>query len=196
MEREVFADDDVAAFFNEHFINLRIDMESEDGIPVSEKYSVEAYPTFLFIDGTISLTKEMDEKYNKGERSVDFIYKYIKELKSVEAEYERIGQNYLDSLPYYDSIYSNQDDFVIFYLSENRLNSKATNYFTSHLTDFYFTYPASFTKDKLTNLIENNILILKTDGLLQNERESILAFCRRTLPKDQVKFYSDYMASE
>ncbi len=50
MDRDVFTDSTVARVFNENYINLKIDMESEMGKPLNEKYEVEVYPTFLFVD--------------------------------------------------------------------------------------------------------------------------------------------------
>ncbi|GAA4418896.1 hypothetical protein GCM10023187_52760 [Nibrella viscosa] len=51
MAARVFTDDKVAAYYNEQFINVKMDMESEEGEVFGESYPVEAYPTFLFIDG-------------------------------------------------------------------------------------------------------------------------------------------------
>ncbi len=56
MDRDVFTDSTVAKVFNESFINLKIDMESEMGKPLKETYKVQGYPTFLFIDFEGNLT--------------------------------------------------------------------------------------------------------------------------------------------
>ncbi|WP_157698905.1 thioredoxin family protein [Bernardetia litoralis] len=60
MDRNVFTDSTVASVFNQNFINLKIDMESETGKPLNSKYEVEVYPTFLFIDfeGNLNYKKE------------------------------------------------------------------------------------------------------------------------------------------
>lgn len=50
MDKNVFTDASVGAFFNANFINLKLDMESADGKNFGQKYQVSAYPTFLFID--------------------------------------------------------------------------------------------------------------------------------------------------
>ncbi len=50
MDRDVFTDSTVAKVFNENFINLKIDMESEMGKPLNTKYEIQVYPTLLFID--------------------------------------------------------------------------------------------------------------------------------------------------
>lgn len=51
MEANTFTDQKVGEFFNENFINLKIDMEKGEGPGIAKKYQVSAYPTMFFIDG-------------------------------------------------------------------------------------------------------------------------------------------------
>lgn len=51
MQEEVFTNSKVGAFFNSHFINVKMDMEKGEGPQLSEDLGVGAYPTFYFIDG-------------------------------------------------------------------------------------------------------------------------------------------------
>ena len=51
MEEYTFSDAEVGEFFNEKFINLRIDMEAFPGSELADRYQVYLYPTLLFIDG-------------------------------------------------------------------------------------------------------------------------------------------------
>lgn len=51
MASDVFTDNKVGAFYNQNFINAKIDMEAGEGISLSERYDVTAYPTLLFING-------------------------------------------------------------------------------------------------------------------------------------------------
>lgn len=51
MQRDVFTDEEVGRFYNEAFINVKMDMEKGEGITLSETYEVMAYPTLLFING-------------------------------------------------------------------------------------------------------------------------------------------------
>lgn len=50
MTAGVFPDKMVGDYFNENFINAKIDMEEGEGPMLSNKFSVQAYPTLLFID--------------------------------------------------------------------------------------------------------------------------------------------------
>lgn len=51
MEKNVFTNDSVADYFNTHFINAKLEMETREGLDVSKQYHVNVYPTFLFVDG-------------------------------------------------------------------------------------------------------------------------------------------------
>ena len=50
MSKNVFTEGKVAAFFNENFVNAKIDMEKGEGPSLARKYRVMAYPTLLFVD--------------------------------------------------------------------------------------------------------------------------------------------------
>ncbi len=44
------ADSQVRESLKENFINIQINMESEDGIRIARKYLINAYPTLLFVN--------------------------------------------------------------------------------------------------------------------------------------------------
>jgi len=48
MEENVYTEEKTASYFNENFINVKIDMEAGEGPELSEEFGVTAYPTFLF----------------------------------------------------------------------------------------------------------------------------------------------------
>lgn len=49
MDAEVFANPTVAKFFNNSFVNLKMDLEDGEGIDFANTYIAEAYPTFYFL---------------------------------------------------------------------------------------------------------------------------------------------------
>ena len=52
MDKRVFSSPEVGKYFNEHFINLKIEMEQNTEAPeVARRFRVMSYPTMLFIDG-------------------------------------------------------------------------------------------------------------------------------------------------
>ncbi|MCB9263011.1 MAG: thioredoxin family protein [Flavobacteriales bacterium] len=55
MAATVFKEKSVGDVYNKNFINLKMDMETSEGLFVGKKYNVTAYPTFLYLkpDGTL-----------------------------------------------------------------------------------------------------------------------------------------------
>ncbi|MBS1567385.1 MAG: thioredoxin family protein, partial [Bacteroidetes bacterium] len=51
MAKDVFTLDRVADYYNKNFINVSMDMEKGDGPALRKQYKINAYPTFLYIDG-------------------------------------------------------------------------------------------------------------------------------------------------
>jgi thiol-disulfide isomerase/thioredoxin len=49
MDRQVFPQQEVGSFFNEHFINVQYDMEKAESADFRRTHSATAYPTLLFI---------------------------------------------------------------------------------------------------------------------------------------------------
>ncbi len=47
----VFPDSAVGAYYNENFVNTKFDMEKGEGVTLSSKYGIRAYPTLLWLDG-------------------------------------------------------------------------------------------------------------------------------------------------
>jgi thiol:disulfide interchange protein len=50
MASRVFTDTEVGSYFNENFVNLKIDMEKGEGPGLSQKYGVTAYPTLYILN--------------------------------------------------------------------------------------------------------------------------------------------------
>lgn len=56
---KTFTNEEVGKFFNENFINLKVEMEKDaDGPNLARTFSVRAYPTLLFVDGDGKLVKQ------------------------------------------------------------------------------------------------------------------------------------------
>jgi thiol-disulfide isomerase/thioredoxin len=121
MSAEVFPAKSVGIFFNANFINAKIDMEKGEGLTIAEKYQVEAYPTYLFVNGDgkivhkaigyyevadfISIGKDakdpakqfytLKEKYDNGSRQPELLYNLViaaSELDDKDAG--KIGKDY------------------------------------------------------------------------------------------------------
>ena len=55
MAENAFMDPEVAEYFNDKFVNVKMDMEKGEGVALAQQYTVTAYPTLLFIrpDGNL-----------------------------------------------------------------------------------------------------------------------------------------------
>lgn len=51
MDKDVFTDRRLAEYFNENFINYKVDAETPNGADLVYLYNVQGYPTLLFLDG-------------------------------------------------------------------------------------------------------------------------------------------------
>jgi len=123
MARNVFTDAEVGDFYNDNFINLKIDMEKPKNRDFSQKYPAAAFPTLYFIDFTgevvekikgaqtveqfINLGKSVVSKndrsayyaeaYEAGDRSPELMYNYVKSLNKVDKPSIKIANDYLNS---------------------------------------------------------------------------------------------------
>lgn len=50
MAKTVFTEKEVGDFYNSNFINIKVDMETSEGMFLGKQYKVEGYPTFLYIN--------------------------------------------------------------------------------------------------------------------------------------------------
>ncbi|MBC6426296.1 MAG: thioredoxin family protein [Ekhidna sp.] len=50
MDKKVFPDQKVGEFYNENFINFKIDMESPEGLAFGQYFFASVYPTFYYLD--------------------------------------------------------------------------------------------------------------------------------------------------
>lgn len=126
MAKNIFTIDTVGTFFNKNFVNVQLDMEKGEGPAARIKYHIEAYPSFLLLDGDGNLVykfvgamsakefvakiKEgqnpsnrvavMNKMYADGNRSKDFLREYIKVKIGMMEKTEgvKIAEQYYDML--------------------------------------------------------------------------------------------------
>ena len=121
----VFPDSAVGEFFNSTFVNTKFDMEKEEGIAISSKYQIRAYPTLLWLDGdgnvkhkivggldatgliqngkkaidpTPGILTGMKKLYADGKRDADFLNDYSSTLYNAGEKYEDVFREYLNKL--------------------------------------------------------------------------------------------------
>lgn len=70
MKKNIFPDAKIGEYFNSNFVNAQIDMEKGEGPGLASKYSVNAYPTHLFINGKGELV-HLGLGYMEGSAFID-----------------------------------------------------------------------------------------------------------------------------
>ena len=131
LSKEVFPQQNVGEYFNENYVSIKIDMEKGEGIELKEKLEVSAFPTLLFLSNEgkeqhrivgfrtaeklIAEAKKAKEnkgfgsyvqRYEKGERSVEFIKEYLTVLAGSykKEEASRVAVEYLKEIPEVDFV--------------------------------------------------------------------------------------------
>ena len=152
MAKNIFTLPAIGKFFNEHFVNYKLDMEKGEGIEIAKKYGIKAYPTLIFIDSKGDLIgksigakdgnsliqfaqdalnadlnyTQVKTAYEKGERTGTVIMNYVKVMTMANEMDEKEGQklldNYLAGLSADD--YYNPSNWAIVKEMSNDVNGK------------------------------------------------------------------------
>ena len=184
MDKNVFTNDSVADFYNQNFINLKMDMESDSGKILKKEYNIEAYPTFLYLDGEgkllhkkaggmkspefIELGKEalnpetqlatFNEKYEKGNRDSEFIYEYLKKLEQAHIDYKNISKDYFKTQK--EENFTSKINWNILFINERKtdIDSKTFNYLIKNKIKFDKIYTADSVDEKIFNAYFYNFI--------------------------------------
>ncbi len=121
MAKNVFPDKSVGAYYNDHFISLKIDMEKPAGREFARQFPVSAYPTLFYINEKGELLKkviggknaeqflslgksvadsydrsgELEKLYNEGVRDYELVLKYIKALNNANKSSLKVSNDFL-----------------------------------------------------------------------------------------------------
>ena len=121
MAATTFKEAKVGKFFNENFINVKMDMEKGEGPALGRKFDVAAYPTLIFINekgeqihkivgglqaeqliGTarqalskIDNTKDFEKDYLAGKRDPDLVLNYVRALNRAGKPSLKVVNDYL-----------------------------------------------------------------------------------------------------
>lgn len=169
LNQNTFTDDSLSQFFNQNFINLKIDGDTEEGIAFMEKYPVEAYPSLYFISAEEKSIKlltgymEADEllkeaeyifhpekspynvslkKIESGKYNHHDLFHVIYEFVDKEEKHPKYDQ-YLDeylSTFKPEDIIENDSLFVILYLCDFDFNSPYIQYISKHFDELEALY--------------------------------------------------------
>ena len=115
MAKTVFTLPDVAYFYNNNFINLKIDCEEpEEGVDLARKYGVRSFPTYGFIDPATgemvhrSGSRQSPERFIRtGQDALDPALRSFR-LDSLYESGDRSRKLLADYIRYYASVYKQE----------------------------------------------------------------------------------------
>ena len=184
MSKNVFPQKEVGDFYNENFINMKMDMESQAGRKFESTYTVGSYPTFLFINGAgdivlkdkgakpvesfikvgkAALSKhDSSEKfakmYEEGDRSPKTVLKYIKSLNRNGENSLKVANDYLKK-----STPMNEENLKILYEATTQADSRIFDKFLQNET-------------KLSSLLGEEKIMNKAKFALENTIQKAIEY--------------------
>jgi len=175
MDANTFKDPEVAKFMNANYVNLKLDMESGDGIEFAKKYKVQGYPTFLYIDaagkvlhqgigvytaskflalGAQALNPEMrlsfyTDQYATKKSDPDFLYDYAHLLNELRSPIRRdIANEYLAKTSNWND--EKTINFIFKFVGID-IDEKLFQYMLKNLDSFYKYIPGNKVDEKVIN---------------------------------------------
>lgn len=185
LARDVFTKDEVADYFNEHFICAKFDMEKDsDGVMLRKQFEVKAFPTLVFVDpstgdivhrmvGGCSPERLIDgakqasdpdnnlnaltARYRAGERGLDITSKYASALFAAykRADAATIATDYLRSIPM--SEWNKPGNWALISRYVDDPLSPVLQYVMAHRKEFYPTVGQKETDGKLGKSIAKSV---------------------------------------
>lgn len=139
LTKNVFIDENLGAFMNEHFVSLKIDGEKGDGLQLMRDFSLNSYPTMLFLNPEMDLLKkivgavgadeietagnevifpettliyQLEKKYEEGNRDRAFLAEYTVELLNNDGDPEKVVASFLEAYP--EPNLNENNEFLVF----------------------------------------------------------------------------------
>lgn len=195
MEKSTFKDGELASYYNEHFINVKMNMEKGEGPVLAKRYKISAYPTLLYIDGQGQVVhrvvgalnaqrcmaeglKALDpeqnllafqQKYKSGIREPAFLLAYLDKVIAAGYDGEEIVYTFLQMQPAAQLTSADNWNFIGKYI--NDALSPAFDYFFNYRQRFAAEYGSDAVHQKIEKVFYQNLL---TYGL-QGEQEKYTA---------------------
>ncbi len=198
MSNQVFPREDVGAFYNDNFVNLKIDMERDEGKTFGRKFPVSSYPTLLYISpegelvqrvvgaqdpanlikqGQLALRKTdrsetYAKRYREGDRDPELVLAYVESLNKAGKPSLAIANEFLRD----NKAHGDADVQAVIFASTVQVDSRIFEFFIEQRSSLEATYG----KDAVAKRIEaaaeqtmQNGLTYNSDKLLEEAKEAI-----------------------
>ncbi len=213
MEKKVFTDPSVASFYNENFVNLKLDMEKGDGLTFAKKHSVRAYPSLLFINddgelvhkslgyqqadrfielGKAALDPEQQvmtlmKRFEDGDRDQLYLSNYVEAMTIAGMnDYEIVTKAYLDQEK--DWTTDNNIRFLFDY-SEASMSSNLFQYMLKNKKVFEETIGTDKIEEKIEYAAQNDVRKEQIDA---SDKNALLTHFNKYFPKKSTTLAAVY----
>lgn len=183
MSRNTFPKEKVGAFFNEHFVSYKFDMEKGEGLEFAEKYQVSAYPTLLFInhlgevvhkslgyktpdqlinEGRQALDPKKNQalvelEYNSGDADPATVYDYAMQLHAQEKDFRKPAEQYFSTIVK-DKELLQERNWKAIQAFTSDINSREYQYLLSKQKKFMKRYGVQPVADKLYDVLKKTTI--------------------------------------
>ena len=190
MDKDAFPDADLGNFYNQTFVNLKINVEKGEGWKFAEKYKVQALPTLFYINGDgqvvhkslgmrsavdlvligkeaihpVANLKYFQDNYQARKNDPEFLKTYVILLKNLRAEG---GVEMLDEYLRTQSDWNNEQTIPLIYEFVGLdLDDKKFKYMIDNKETFYQFVGEEEVDDRIKYAIEVNYGIHDNEKLL------------------------------
>ncbi len=196
MSKYVFTKSQVGKFYNQAFINVKLNMEKGEGVKFAKTYNVRAYPTLLYFspegelvhrtagfrdaDKFLALGKDalnpnkglstLTKKYAAGDRSPAFLKNYAYAAKSaVDPKYPQIAEEYLKTQNSWSSTENMQ---FIFDFTEST-HSRQFNYMVENRELFEKALGKGKMFGKIQSVVQSRLDLIMNQKSATNEIQEV-----------------------
>ena len=202
MAKNVFTQKEVGEFYNQNFINVKMDMEHGEGPEFARSFPVRAYPTLMFINpqgekfhdhvgglsteaflqlGDMALRKyggssQFVDLYKEGDRSFETVEGYLKGLARAGQPTLKITNEYLQSKG--EELTEDQRAAIIFH-GVSEADSKLFEEMQSNKRDYYNAFGLTEVQEKALKCCEATVqkaINYRYDPLIEEAFTKLAAF--------------------
>ncbi|MFK7947867.1 MAG: thioredoxin family protein [Saprospiraceae bacterium] len=216
MAKYVFTKPNVATFYNDNFISVKMDMEKGKGPDFAEKYGVKAFPTLLYFSpegellhrivgakdanefievGKIALNPQlrlgtMTEKYLQGERSPEFLKNYAYASKAAgDYKYRDIAEKYLEI----QNDWSTAENIQFIYDFTENTRSRHFNYMIENRPLFEKQLGSGNVFNKVQSIVQGRLdLIMNQKSKNAEELKSVNKLFEKVYKEEAVVKYAAF----
>jgi thioredoxin-related protein len=165
LSNNVFIDQALGAYMNEHFVSIKINGEQGEGVKMMDEFSIDAYPTLLFLNPDRKLIKkvvgameaedllekakgviapestklyQLTTRFDKGERDKALLSALLIEKYNEGENLDGIMNEYLRLNPTLNL--EDKNDFMVFGLMEKDFNSALVQVFLNEPEKYFELY--------------------------------------------------------